>query len=696
MSGTFLSSPSLRQQFHSILTETDDRLRAEDLLRLAAACEAREEVGAAAEIYARMLEGPLPESFAERARRGMEALQGGASFGRRFEDLSRAFVRQALAPQAIAPMLAGSLAYSLTRTAVLGRLAAAPAAWWSRGLGARAAAGALGFAAELPAFVGLQGALLPSPQGLGHDLRAAALSLGTLKLFACGGRQALAVSTRFPILHPGLAKAPGVASVVIPQSSALLGLMAAHRLEAALGWRPATDAPGLLTESLATLLSLGVGSRLGRLALGRNFARFQQELALRAELQGGFVEGWSGRKPRPGAFLAAPSLALAGGGDPAGSAAGDPVRAAPLLMSSEGEGGPSRPGMRGRNRGMVYREAPNSLTVEDAALRYPELRKKVLSKRETSEARLQGLEELETILKKLEGRPEFSEGLKDLRRLIQDPATEAPASTPFPDEAAAFYSNHRLLRRRAAQTYLQLLEKFSLGHPEVEAGIAQLRQVLADPKVSTRFPGKGDRLTPKESGPDETRRQILPLYIELLPRLATESPEIRAGTELLNSASWKELVESSENHPAREGEFSEGYVQGLRHQTAIAQAFLLSASTAFQMEINPGLRGVMKGHIVSLKEASAQGDARAIAAFARLSLRNPSTEHSMMLEWVNFRLNADLSLRKALLAAESDAKEILKMRDEVWADRILKRSSSKPTFLIRILQKLFKSRGGSF
>ncbi|MCC7345746.1 MAG: hypothetical protein IT573_12480 [Deltaproteobacteria bacterium] len=679
MSGTFPTSPSWRLQFQSILTETDPGMRAEDLLRLAADCEAREEGAAAAEIYARMLAGPLPESFAERARRGMEALQGRAGFGRRFEDLSRAFVRQALAPQSIASMLAGSLAYSLGRTLVLGRLAAAPAAWWSRGLGARAAAGALGFAAELPAFVGLQRALLPSPQGLGHDLRAAALSLGTLKLFAFGGRQALAGSIRLPILHPGLAKAPGVASVVIPQSSALLGLMAAHRLEAALGWRPATDAPGLLTESLATLLSLGVGSRLGTIALGRKFGRFQQELALRAELQGGFAERWSGRKSRPGAFIPAPGLALAGAGVPESAAVQDSARAAPLLMSSEGEGGPSRPGMRGRSRGMVYREAPNSLTAEDAALRYPELRKKVLSKRETSEARLQVLEELETILKKLEGRPQFSQGLADLRRLIGDPEIEWKHPVKMPEQSLPIYARHHLLQQRAAETYVRLLESYPLGHPEIEAGIAQLREALTDPRLPTRFQGKGEWRKFYEESVDDARRQLLPFYIDLLPRLATESPEVREGGRLLNSEPWQEFLARSDGSPE-----APGLGGRLRQETAVAYAFLLSASTAFQREINPDLVKEMPPHLSHLRHPVERGDPRAISAAARVATLGADFQ----TVWIRMMMEAKPALKEVLRAAENEAKEVKKLRDGEVAERALVQATGRKGLLGRAIDVL--------
>lgn len=291
-----------RRELAALAGEGDPNLFFEDLLRLGKRLEADGKDGAAVDVYAAVVGAVPPVKGDKRerplrilAQERLHAIQGLGAFAPRFEFLLKNFTRDAADPRAILPMLAGTTVYGLVRAAALGRLAGtARAAWYSRGAGARILAAGAAYAAEVPVFAlsgralrGLGDAPRAEASGLGHDLAGAALTLGALKAFGRAG------TTAFRKLHGidryGVASRAvgllGAGRVATSQSAMFFGLLGAHRLEAALGLRPARDGATTLTDTLASMLSLGVGSHLGHRLLGRRFAVFQRELGLRVQAQ---------------------------------------------------------------------------------------------------------------------------------------------------------------------------------------------------------------------------------------------------------------------------------------------------------------------------------------------------------------------------------------------------------------------------
>lgn len=291
-----------RRELAALAGEGDPNLFFEDLLRLGKRLEADGRDGAAVDVYAAVVGAVPPVKGGKRerplrilAQERLHAIQGLGAFAPRFEFLLKNFTRDAADPRAILPMLAGTTVYGLVRAAALGRLAGtARAAWYSRGAGARILAAGAAYAAEVPVFAlsgralrGLGGVSHPEASGLGHDLAGAALTLGALKGFGWAG------TTAFRKLHGidryGVASRAvgllGAGRVVTSQSAMFLGLLSAHRLEAAFGLHPARDGATTLTDTLASMLSLGVGAHLGHRLLGRRFAAFQRELGLRVQAQ---------------------------------------------------------------------------------------------------------------------------------------------------------------------------------------------------------------------------------------------------------------------------------------------------------------------------------------------------------------------------------------------------------------------------
>ncbi len=224
----------------------------------------------------------VPLQVSEWAQKKLDTILGKGSAGLRAEVLIRGFAEAATDYRMILPLIAGSVVGQTVRAATLSRFATARATWLTRGLNARFAAGFAGYAAEVPVFA-MSARLLAGPNGstVSQDLQRAALTLGALKVFGYAGNQGflklhgfneLAVPTR---LH-GLAR---VNRVAIPQASLFLGLMGSHHLEAWAGLRPQVDGATTATDTLATMVSLGVGSHLGHRLLGPRFAAFQAELA---------------------------------------------------------------------------------------------------------------------------------------------------------------------------------------------------------------------------------------------------------------------------------------------------------------------------------------------------------------------------------------------------------------------------------
>jgi len=278
-----------RSELELLRAETDPILFGQGLLKLARCLQAKGQLEPALHLYQVLSEFSQDPQIQTEARTGLGALQGSGGFGARFEYHLSRFSKDASDPRMILPMLAGSMVYGLARTATLGRLAAsAEASVWTRGLGARFASGMAGYAAEVPTFAlagrGVRWAAGDDPSreaGLGHDLAASAVTLGALKLSGFAGQSLLrrpAVQTLAPAFAKPLHFAVG-------QGSMFAGMLVAHQLEERLGLRPHLDGATTLTDIFASMVSLGAGAKLGRLALGEGFARFQQEMELRTQIR---------------------------------------------------------------------------------------------------------------------------------------------------------------------------------------------------------------------------------------------------------------------------------------------------------------------------------------------------------------------------------------------------------------------------
>lgn len=312
------------QQLKSIAKIADGENYYTSLLTFARNLKAEREPAKAGEVLAALAgEQKLPEAIRKQVDAEYRALAGGGSFGLRVETLAGQFIQQATDARVIAPMLGASLLGQAVGTWTLGRLAATPGSTWlTRGFGARFVAGGAAYAAEFPVFAGLNRALAPSSGGnFGDGLLRSALTLGSLKVFGSFGRFAGSRGARIP-------GALGTAVVdVSAQSSAFLGLMAAHKLEERFGLRPPSDAASAATDAVASLVGLGVGAHLGRRLLGSPFLALQNELALRSQAKPNAPS--SGLDWNPGYGLPANGPRT---GETLGAGPGKNL-AAPMLMS---------------------------------------------------------------------------------------------------------------------------------------------------------------------------------------------------------------------------------------------------------------------------------------------------------------------------------------------------------------------------
>ncbi|KAB2839666.1 hypothetical protein F9K50_07195, partial [bacterium] len=283
-----------RAQLSALARESDEGLFWRGLFSFAGALENAEKFDAAGRVYAVMVGAQPMEPLRADAQSRLDAILGKGAFSPRFEFLLRRFAKDASDPKMIVPMLAGTAVYSLARTAALGRLAiGARGAWYTQGFGARLTASSLGFAAEVPTFALTSRALRqvgadgnPPQPGLDHELASAAITLGFLKTFGFAGQQGFArlhglheagAATRFAALTK-------VSQPLLSQGAMFAGLMSAHKVEERLGLRPHVDGATTVTDTLASMFSLGVGARLGHYALGPRFASFQREMEFRTGL----------------------------------------------------------------------------------------------------------------------------------------------------------------------------------------------------------------------------------------------------------------------------------------------------------------------------------------------------------------------------------------------------------------------------
>ena len=392
-----------REELQAIQTEGHPDLIYSQLLDFAGKLEADEALEKAGVVYAAVVgaqpveplknvaQHPTTESSKSHAQNRLDAIQGKGAFGGRAEFLLSRFTREATDPKVILPMMAGSFVYGAVRSAALGRLAATTrGAWYAQGFAARLTASSLGFAAEVPTFA-LSARALRQAGGhtegpsLSQELGNAALTLGFLKSFAFAGCQA------FRGIHgigesglpQRLASGTRVSQFALSQGAMFTGLLAAHKAEAALGWRPRLDGATTITDTLASMLSLSVGGHFGHKILGPRLAAFQAEARGRSELASRWTELAPGLRPlmataqpAPGGMLLAMSVGDGRGGEASG---GDPSRA--------------------------IRNLRIDLSSKDAK----------------PKARRKALEDLKNhLMTQLHGDPSIPEGAKALRELFED------------------------------------------------------------------------------------------------------------------------------------------------------------------------------------------------------------------------------------------------------------------------------------
>lgn len=270
----------VREELNSLQKEQDEEILAASLLNVAGRLRSQDRLDAAGYLYSRLAESSIPAEQNQKAKLELAVLSGGGNFGQRAEFIFSRFHRDATDVRMIAPMLGATFVGQLAGSVALSRLLA-PALRGS-GFGsawlARAGAATSGYLAEVSAFTVLGRAMSPHPNGSwGQDFARGALTVGALKFAGAVGN-----GLGKQVAGTPLGAIPQFSKVVLPQGTALAGLMTAHALEERVGLRPHVEGQNLFFESLAALFTLNVGARLGRQALGEGFHQSQAELAFRA------------------------------------------------------------------------------------------------------------------------------------------------------------------------------------------------------------------------------------------------------------------------------------------------------------------------------------------------------------------------------------------------------------------------------
>ncbi|MCC6274004.1 MAG: hypothetical protein IT572_11120 [Deltaproteobacteria bacterium] len=247
-------------------------------------------------------------AVAREARRELDAILGRGSVGGRAEFLLGHFAEQAADPGMLGGMMVASAVFQGARFAALSRLLARPQAHWlTRGAGARTLASALGFTAEVPAFLfaskGIHHAIGLkqdwSPETLGREGLGLGVTLLFLKGFGAAGRQGLRS------LHGNFGGSPvspllRLSAAALPTAATFAGIHLGHQAEAALGLRPRVDGATALTDSLVFLLQLQAGGKLSQALMGPKFAAGLRALELRSEALSPAPRPFGGETPLGG------------------------------------------------------------------------------------------------------------------------------------------------------------------------------------------------------------------------------------------------------------------------------------------------------------------------------------------------------------------------------------------------------------
>ncbi|HKX11814.1 MAG TPA: hypothetical protein VJP40_01585, partial [bacterium] len=273
-------------ELRSLSRESDPVLFYQALLSHAGRLERQGRTAESQAILEVIAAGSSEASVAGRARSRLQAFQGTGAIGGRAEVLLGRFAQEVTEPAALFAMGGAGAIYRVSRFSILARMGAAPASLATRGIGGRALASSLAFAAEATSFpllvrtgnIALGRSQEWSAQQLSHEIAASFFALGGLKL-AGGG--AAALQRRLGPSHAASLLGP-----VFRQTAMFGGILAGHRMEEWAGLRPAVDGATTAVDGLALLLQFNVAGRLSQRLFGQGFQSWERELDRRSEILG--------------------------------------------------------------------------------------------------------------------------------------------------------------------------------------------------------------------------------------------------------------------------------------------------------------------------------------------------------------------------------------------------------------------------
>jgi ABC1 family protein len=282
--------PGTFEALLSISQESDPQLFAEAVLNIGKYLKKKLDEARAGLIFQMLGQEAIPAKVREEAKAEYDAMVGQGATGLRVEHLGNRFFKDAIDYKTIVPMLGSTALFSLVRTAAAAKLAASGAGIISQGLGLKIASAFIGSAVEIPAFA-LSGRALHQLAGdqvresVSDDLLSSGITLTLLKGFGFAGNKA------FQHLHQvnelGLAtRLAGLSKFTQPllsQSFMFGALLTGHKAEEKAGLRAHVDNATTITDTLASMVSMGVGGHLGHQALGSGYAKFQHELEFRSQ-----------------------------------------------------------------------------------------------------------------------------------------------------------------------------------------------------------------------------------------------------------------------------------------------------------------------------------------------------------------------------------------------------------------------------
>jgi hypothetical protein len=203
----------------------------------------------------------------------------------RLECLGSRFTKNALSYKIIIPMTLGTGVYQLTKTGAELRLATlAGRSWLSQGLSRKFTASFLGTLPEIPVYaMSSQGLQLLAGDPLANTsdvLKSTAVTLGLMKPFVFAGHRSFARLHRVDPVglatrHAALARWTQPA---FSQTALFANLWASHQLEEHWGLRRREAGATFYTDIFESMVSLGIGAKLGHQSLGRGYERFQRGL----------------------------------------------------------------------------------------------------------------------------------------------------------------------------------------------------------------------------------------------------------------------------------------------------------------------------------------------------------------------------------------------------------------------------------